>query len=69
MVQEFRSKYDAMIDKIHEEKIKAQTLEQLKKTNATTIPVKGKQTIVKPANQSFEDKIKAAFTKSKADAT
>ena len=65
MVQEFRSKYDAMIDKVHEEKIKAQTLEQLKKTNATTIPVKGKQATVKPANTSFEDKIKAAFTKAK----
>jgi hypothetical protein len=69
MVQEFRSKYDAMIDKVHEEKIKAQQLETLKQTNATTIPVKGKQTIVKPVNTSFEEKIKAAFTKSKPPAT
>ena len=69
MVQEFRSKYDAMIDKVHEEKIKAQTLEQLKKTNATTIPIKGKQAIVKPTNTSFEDKIKNALTKAKEAVT
>ena len=56
---------DVMGRMVHEEKIKAQTLEQLKKTNATTIPVKGKQTIVKPLNTSFEDKIKNALTKAK----
>ena len=62
MVQEFRNKYDAMIDEVHEAKIKAQTLETLKKTNATTIPIKGKAPIVKPVNASFEEKLKSAFS-------
>ena len=65
MVQEFRSKYDAMIDKTHEERIKAQTLEGLKKTNSTTVAVKGKQSSVKPTNTSLEDKLRSVFSKDK----
>jgi len=59
--QEFRNKYDAMIDKVHEEKIKAQTLESLKKTNATTIPIKGKAPEAKPSTNSFIDRLSNAM--------
>jgi hypothetical protein len=67
MVQEFRNKYDAMLDKVHEEKIKAQTLENLKKTNATTIPFNGKKPVKEQDSTSFEDKIKSALGMGKKD--
>ena len=61
MLQEFRNVYDDTLDKVHEEKIKAATLETLQKKNATTIP--GKPRMAPPAGkeESLEEGFKKLF--------
>jgi hypothetical protein len=65
MVQEFRNKYDEMMDKLHEEKIKAQILESQNKTNKTQIPVKGKTTLKSTKAENLEEGLRQIFGKKK----
>ena len=63
MVQEFRNKYDDLMDKVHEEKIKAQILESQNKTHQTTIPGKGKPPLKGKETGSLEEGLRNIFKK------